>query len=582
VEIFAHPVRLWMLVLLIPLAAWVARGGRRRVRDWKALGQGGRPAGDGGWWRLLASGLAILALAQPRWGRIVDASAMTGRDVVLLVDVSRSMAAEDAIPDRLGVAIAAATSLLDAIGAEAGDRVAVVAFAGRGVVRCPLTFHVVAAIEALRALRTGEVQPGGTDLGAALDAAIGAFDEEDHAGGRTIVVFSDGEDLAATGPAATARLKDRGIVVHAVAIGDPDQAHPIPSGPGGSPLTYRGQPVATRRSDASLDALARDTGGALIRLGLVPADLGALFRDRIDPIEGRRRAGPGTARRAERFPAFALASVACTLAGSWPGRGRRRTRRFLPILGLVACLPLATGAGWGGESASDLVARGRAAYDAGRFDEALAAFEGAGRLAPSAVILRYNAASTLFQLGRFPEAVAAYRRARDGAGEGLRIKIDYALGNALLAGGDVDGALVAYDDCLKNPISGLVYDSIRRDARLNRAFAASRRADPSPTPPDGEKKDSDRPGTGKPRGRSPDEPNPSPATTSSPGPIASDPSAPPGSRGRGGKGGGGPAPPGRDSPGARLDEALRQVRETRQLRPADAPHEATARDARDW
>src|SRR5205814_6856847 len=81
---FAHPERLWLLLLLPPLTLWVARARRRAARDWKALGQGGRPRGDGAWAWVGAVACSLVALAQPRWGQLPGAGLPAGHDVVLL------------------------------------------------------------------------------------------------------------------------------------------------------------------------------------------------------------------------------------------------------------------------------------------------------------------------------------------------------------------------------------------------------------------------------------------------------------------------------------------------------------------
>src|SRR5262249_46982723 len=151
-----------------------------------------RPDGATGW--LLAVVCLILALAQPRWGRGAGPPLPPGHDVVLLVDTSRSMGAEDAVPNRLGVATEAAGSLLSALGRQRGHRVAVGAFAGRGRQRCPLTENLGAVADVLARLTPGDVQPGGTDLGAGLEAALEAFDSQEHSEGKTIILFTDGED----------------------------------------------------------------------------------------------------------------------------------------------------------------------------------------------------------------------------------------------------------------------------------------------------------------------------------------------------------------------------------------------------
>ena len=84
---------------------------------------------------------------------------------------------------------------------------------------------------------------------------------------------------------------------------------------------------------------------------------------------------------------------------------------------------------------------------------------------------RYNAAATLFQLGRYDEARQKYREARERADLSLRTKIDYALGNTALAEGDIPGAIRSYDDCVASTAPGAALEAVRRDAAINRRFA---------------------------------------------------------------------------------------------------------------
>src|SRR5215831_562008 len=102
---FARPDWLWLLLLVPPLGIWAARGDRRRAWAWKALEQSGRMPGDGSWAWLAGMACLIVSLGQPRWGRAQGPEAAPGHDVVLAVDVSRSMGVEDAIPNRLGAAV---------------------------------------------------------------------------------------------------------------------------------------------------------------------------------------------------------------------------------------------------------------------------------------------------------------------------------------------------------------------------------------------------------------------------------------------------------------------------------------------
>src|SRR5690242_20007315 len=112
---FARPESLWLLLALPVLILWGIRGRLRRRRGWEALAQRGRAPREGTVWWLGSVACLIVALAQPRWGRLGGPPPPPGHDVILLIDVSRSMAVEDAVPNQLAVALEAAGSLVDAL-----------------------------------------------------------------------------------------------------------------------------------------------------------------------------------------------------------------------------------------------------------------------------------------------------------------------------------------------------------------------------------------------------------------------------------------------------------------------------------
>jgi Ca-activated chloride channel family protein len=564
----SRPEWLWLLIpwsLFLGLA-WLGR--RRRVRNWRALGQGGRPPGDGAMAATVAALLLIVGMAQPRWGNDPASMLPPGRDVVLLIDVSRSMGAEDAVPNRLGVAIESARGLLEALAAEEGDRVALVAFAGSGVVRCGLTENLGAAMDVIKSLRTGTVQPGGTDIGAALEVAAGAFDDRDHADGRMIVVFTDGEDLAGGWRSRVEPLRKEGIIINAVAIGDPDTGHPVPSGEGGLVLSYQGKPVISKRSDESLDALAGATGGAVIRLGLASADMGVLYRDKVAPAARRLRHATHPPERAERFGVFVLGALMVLLMGTRPRASRRSSRRWGVLA--TAALAVTLGAAPSSDSPRQLVERGRLAYAEGRLDEALAAFEVAAAKAPRSPVPRFGVGAALFALGRYPEANAAYGTARDLGDEAFRVKVDYALGNAALMAGDPATAIRHYDSCIASTKRSRPLDAIRRDAEANRDYALLRLN--APSPPESQPEDDKAK-----RERSPEPKQPPPGGQG-------EGEGGDGPRGQGGAGGSEPDPRPRDgmSPQEQLDAALEHVREALEKRLPDVPVQRPSKDTRDW
>jgi Ca-activated chloride channel family protein len=553
----------------------------------------------------------IVALAQPRWGSLGASPLPPGHDVVLVVDVSRSMAAEDAVPNRLAAAVEAAESLVNALAREPANRVAVVAFAGRGVLRCPLTENLGAVLDALHRLRPGSVRPGGTDLGAALDAAREAFDPLEHSEGRAIVVFSDGEDHVDKWSARVERLREKDITVHTVAIGDPQQGHPVPTGKSAEPLTYHGEPVRSRRSDAALESIARRTDGSIVRLGLAAGDLGSIYRTQIEPAARQRRELVRPADRPERFPLLLCAALTFLMAGCWPSRRgwnrpwtwhwHRSMRKPAVAVGVVALACLTTGAGdlptgGGSESAADAVAKGRAAYRLEHHAEALAAFDRAIARAPALALPRYNAGAALFQLGRYTEARQRYVEARERAGGSLQTKIDFVLGNAALAEGDIPAAIRSYDACIASTARGADLDAVRRDAAINRQFALEQPQ--SLSLPESNSSD-DRPSQRSPDRRqgpnqrdggqsSDDQPEAGPQSggTSPEAEGHEDRDRAPVRRRRVGGGGGGSAnrPGARgDSPDDRLDTALEHIRAAQSHRLAEEePPQSATDDRKDW
>jgi Ca-activated chloride channel family protein len=583
-----NPRILWLLLALPPLALWAWRGARRRERDWRTLGQWGRAPGGRSIGVLIAWTLVVLALSRPRIGLEPPETIGPGQDVVLAFDVSRSMAAEDAAPNRLGLAVETAKTLVDELGKEPSNRAAVVAFAGRGALRCPLTENLGAVVDAMERLRPGGIRPGGTDLGAALDAAVDAFDPRDPDAGRTVVVFSDGEDHEGRWERPLEKAIARGVVVHAIALGDLKQGARVPADDPDEPLTYRGEPVISKRDDQSLGTIAERSGGAMLKLGLATTDLGLLYRERIEPVARAKRREARGSRRPERFPLFLAGAIGVLILASRPGGGARRPRSLPSDAARAACLALALvqiGADGGPESAAQAVARGRAAYADGRFEAALEAFESAAVRAPDRAVPAYDVAATLYQLGRHAEAAARYQEAREHAGPALRTKIDFAIGNAAVALGDLPGAVRSYDACLASTARGEGLDAVRADAAENRRFVVERlrAAMEEPDEPDepgvddhpdgpqsqGDARPEDGPGDG-PDGRSPDSPGEGePTDRSSP-------------RQSGGAGGDAANPPAA-SPDDRLDAALDQIRDARRRRlPDEPPQDAPRGDGKDW
>ena len=176
---------------------------------------------------LAAVALAVVAAARPQWGYEDRRIRSRGVDLIVAVDTSLSMLAQDYRPDRLS---RAKDLLQNILWMAQGDRVGVVAFAGDAVVMCPLTLDHRMASMALRSLDPGTVGLQGTSLYAAVDAAARAF-ETAGKGERVLVLLTDGESHDGKLPQAIEKATQSGMRVHTIGIGT-SEGMPIPL-PGG-------------------------------------------------------------------------------------------------------------------------------------------------------------------------------------------------------------------------------------------------------------------------------------------------------------------------------------------------------------
>ncbi len=276
---FAEPELLYLL-LAIPVilgAAWLHAAWRRKALERFAGGpeQAARFTEQVSPHRravrvlllLLAAGAGIVAAARPQWGTRLEPVTRKGVDVVVAIDTSASMAAQDASPDRLRAAQHATDSLLKRL---SGDRVALVTFAGKATLACPMTLDSDAARLFLDSVDVELVPVPGTALADAVRVALRAFGPATASGqehSRALVILSDGEDHEGGMDAALSDLKKAGVRVFAVGYGTRRGA-PIPLGaegtassPGGYKKDRSDRIVTTRLNDEVLSALTLGTGG---------------------------------------------------------------------------------------------------------------------------------------------------------------------------------------------------------------------------------------------------------------------------------------------------------------------------------
>ena len=269
--------------------------------------------------------LAIFAAARPQWGKTTEKTVERSRNVVVAIDVSRSMLAQDVRPNRLERAKADVADLIDSL---EGDRCALVAFRRTGVVICPLTTDHGYLRSALEQLTPESAPRGETDLGSAIRAALDALDPaaDDH---NAIIMISDGGDLRGEALANAELAKKRGIPIFTVGIGDPKRGAAIPSEDGRGEQKFQGQTVKVKLEETALKAIAESSKGRYVPLataGTAETTLGAIYRRFLRQVAVKEQ-NEEAERAAERYQIFLVPGLVLLIAGAMLSKGRFARRK---------------------------------------------------------------------------------------------------------------------------------------------------------------------------------------------------------------------------------------------------------------
>ena len=282
----------------------------------------------------LALVLAMAALARPQWGRLEEPVFDQAREIIIALDLSRSMLAEDVKPNRLERARLLITSLLERL---KGERVGLIVFSGTAFLQSPLSSDYEILREFLPVLGPDYLPEGGTNYDALLETTVTAFGTS-GAADRFLIVLSDGEAQSETWKKHVDELKTKGIRVLGLGIGT-DAGAIIPDGQGAFVKDERGAVVLSKLTGDTLRALAEKTDGRYTDAsGWV--DLAQLIESTVD--QGRRGEFKETSRvrLAERFQWPLAAALALILLSFWREFPVRPKPRLIKLAANAAALLL--------------------------------------------------------------------------------------------------------------------------------------------------------------------------------------------------------------------------------------------------
>lgn len=423
---------LWLAPLVALLVVWALAARRRAVRRfygsaagraWAPLPSRGRAVFAAALWAACAASLAT-ALARPAHSPEPRQVQRVGRDVVFAVDVSRSMLAEDARPNRLERAKFMVRDVLEAC---EGDRVGLVAFAGTAVVKCPMTTDYAFASMAVDSLGPDSVGRGGTALGDAVRAALELLGDDASRASADIYLLTDGEDHESMPVEAAREAARAGVRIVAVGIGS-EYGAPVPADTAAASqrgvqaprfIEHGGQRVQSRMNSGVLRQMAEATpGGVYLEVGVGHLDLDRVYRLLRRDAQKRQFDSAESVRYAEAFQyplgaaavlallALAAERVRLSVRG-WRVPGRAPVAAALVALAaLSVCPPVARA-----QTLTDRLAESNAAMAAGRPGEALALLEAAAQRFPDSPEVAYNRGCAQLALDQRAEAEASFRAA---------------------------------------------------------------------------------------------------------------------------------------------------------------------------
>ena len=275
---------------------------------------------------MAAFALIVLALTRPKWNPKPREIKRQGRDVVILLDTSRSMLAEDIKPDRLERAKLAIRDLIEKI---RGDRIGLVTFAGTSSVKCPLTQDYAFLRLALEDVTTESTALGGTNVGDAIRRASQEVFDQQVKEFKDIILITDCDDLEDSFPVEAAKQAgQQGIRIIAVGLGDPVDGARIPiTGADGSKtfLKFDGKEVWTKLDEATLRKTAAATpGGAYIPVRTGTFDLGQIYEELVRQAEKRELEEASVIEYDEAFQIFLAAALILLISEGWISECRKK------------------------------------------------------------------------------------------------------------------------------------------------------------------------------------------------------------------------------------------------------------------
>lgn len=404
----------------------------------------------------LAYTFLIFGLANPQIGTKLKEVKREGVDLMITLDVSNSMLAEDLSPNRLERAKRAISQLVDRLH---NDRIGIIVFGGQAYVQLPITTDYAAAKLFLSTINTGIIPKQGTAIGNAIDLAVESFDF-DSKSGKAIIVITDGENHEDDAVASTQKATEKGVVVHTIGMGSA-QGAPIPAYRRGQQIDYRkdkeGNTVVTKLNEQMLQEIAIAGNGTYVRATNAQAGLKHIM-EKVNKMEKAEFGTKMYTDYEDRFQYFIGIALILLLIEFLISERKSRWLSDIKLFEvknskkttatIITLLCLAYGYS---QEEKKYIIDGNKKYKDEKFEDAEKEY--AKALEKNAVSFegKFNQADALFKLKKYEEAAQQFNSlATEAEDKKLKAQAYHNLGNSLLQSEKLEECINAYKNALRN------------------------------------------------------------------------------------------------------------------------------------
>lgn len=411
---FQHTEYLWFLALVPALAGLFAYAIYRKKKAAKQLGdpvlvqllsRNYNPRAYLAKFILIAVaiGLFVVTIANLRSPVGSEKVSRSGIDVMIALDVSKSMLARDIKPTRLDRARQVLSRLVDRL---TNDRVGIVVFAGKAYLQMPLTADHAAAKMYLSAASTESVPTQGTVIGSALKMCYSSFNTQEKKY-KAIVLVSDGEDHDEEAVRLAKQMSQEGVVIYTVGIGSPQGVTLLDETTNQPKTDAQGNPVISRLNEEELRQIAQEANGQYILFQNTDAVVDVITKQ-LAGMDQRNVSDDSLINYKSWFQYFLLAILLLLLAESFISENRRLKRVAMKPLVTILFIFLGLQAGAQTNNGQENIKQGNDLYKKGDYDKASEKYKAVADKNPENATASFNNGNALYRSGKKEEALDAY------------------------------------------------------------------------------------------------------------------------------------------------------------------------------